>query len=137
MYCLVLSCGVLSCLVLWCLVVSCGVLSCLVVFCLVLSCGVLSCLVLSCLVLSCLVVSCRVVVVSCLVLSCLGLSCLVVSCSGLLFGLVGRVHRSSGGLGDTVHKERDLKTQDDDGSFFLSQKRRVIVRVMGRLHVHA
>ena len=39
--------------------------------------------------------------------------------SGLFFGLVGRVHRSSGGLGNMVHVEHDLKTQGDDGSFFL------------------
>ena len=38
--------------------------------------------------------------------------------SELFFGLVGRVHRSSGGLGDMVHKEHEM-TQNDDGSFFL------------------
>ena len=36
--------------------------------------------------------------------------------SGLIFGLVGRDHRSSGGLG-----EHGMKSFGDDGSFFLSQ----------------
>ena len=37
-----------------------------------------------------------------------------------MFGLMGRIHRSSGGLGDVEHKEHEM-TQNDDGRFSLGQ----------------
>jgi len=89
LYLAVMSCPILSCLVLSYPVLSCPVLSCLVLSFLILSCPVLFCLVLSYPVLSCPFLSC--LVLSFFVLSFFVLSFLVLSCSVLSYPVCMRL----------------------------------------------